>query len=59
MLRINDIMLISSSILMAATLAGLEGGAVSVGQAYMAIIIGGVLLIGSFLRSNLYEPPEK
>lgn len=59
MLSVNDIMLITSTIVLAATLGGLESDAISLGQACAAYIIAAPLNICSFLRSDLYEPPEK
>lgn len=59
MLSINDIMLMSSTVILAATLSGLESDAITLGQAWAAIIIAVPLNIGSFLRSDLYEPMDR
>jgi len=55
----NDIVLVIISILAAAVLMGLEGGAVTCAQAIVFLIPAAALLLASFSRSSVYEPAEK
>ena len=55
----NDILLVTSCILGMVLVAGLEGGALSAGQAALGLIPVCFLLLASFMRSGWYEPAER
>lgn len=55
----NDILLVTSCILGMVLVAGLEGGALSAGQAALGLIPVCFLLLASFMRSGLHEPAER
>ena len=55
----NDILLVTSCILGMVLVAGLEGGALSAGQAALGLIPVCFLLLASFMRSGWYGPAER